>query len=239
MIPRMVLMVDDDSESYDRVCRYLDRDLYDLHYCSDPYEGVELAKQLKPDVIILDLRMDELDGYDVCRRLRGYESTRRIPIIIYSIDGDKDAAFIRSLDLGAHIVVEKEKLSRLEAALERFAGEEGEVTSRVRRFYRDGHELKIQSEAERVWLDEEEKVLRPLARKLLACLVARPGVLIRSKELVEELYGTEEKFGRGPQDIHRLIHDLRVKVEPVPQQPIFIETVRRTGYRLFSGDEET
>lgn len=237
MIPRVVLMIDDDTDSFDRVRRYLDRDIYDLQHVSDPHEGIDLARELKPDVIILDLRMDQLDGYDVCRRLRGHEATQEVPVIIYSVDGDKDAAFIRSLDLGAHAVVEKEKYSRLEAALDRFVGYAPRPP--IRRFYREGHELKIQGEAERVWLDGEEKVLRRLCRKVLASLAARPGVPIHSEELLEELYGVQEKFGHGPEDIHRLIHDLRAKVEPIPRRPLFIENVPRTGYRLLSGDEET
>jgi DNA-binding response OmpR family regulator len=232
-------MIDDDPDSYDRVYRYLDRERYDLHYVSDPHEGVELAKQLKPDSIILDIRMPELDGYNVCRRLRGHEVTQEVPIIIYSVDGDKDAAFIRSLDLGAHAVVEKEKLSRLEAALERFAGKEGLVAPLVRTFHREGHELRIQGEAERVWLDGEERFLRPKAYKLLACLAARPGVLIHSEELVEELYEGKDRYERGPEDVHRLVHDLRAQVEPNPREPVFIENVPRTGYCLSGGDGET
>ena len=239
MIPHVVFMIDDEKDSFDRVHLHLDPDMYDLHYASDPYTGIDQAKELNPDVIILDLRMEGLDGYDVCRRLHGYEATRRIPVIIYSVLGDTDDAFIRSLDLGAHVVVEKEKLSRLEAALERFAGKEALAAPPVRTFHREGHELKIQGEAERVWLDGEEQVLRPKTRKLLACLASRPGVLIPSEELVEELYDGEEKFAHGPGDIHRLIHDVRAKVEPNPREPVFIENVARTGYRLFGGDEET
>jgi DNA-binding response OmpR family regulator len=236
MTLRTVLMIDDDPDSYDRVRRHLDREI-DLHYVSDPYKGIGLARELRPDAIILDLRMEGLDGYDVCRRLRGHAATEEIPIIIYSVDGDRDPAFIRSLDLGAHAVVEKERLSRLEAVLERFAGEESPVASPMHRFHREGHELKIQGEGERVWLDGQERILRPKARRLLACLVARPGVLIHSEELVEGLYEGKEKYNRGPEDIHRLVHDLRAKVEPNPKKPIFVENVRRTGYRLSNEDK--
>jgi len=239
MTPQVVLMIDEDPDSYDRVRRYLDQDLYDLHYAPDPYEGVKLAKELQPDSIILDIRMPELDGYEICQRLRSHEATQGIPIIIYSVLGNEDLAFTRGYNLGAHAVVEKEKLSRLVAALRRFLGQESDVTPQVRRCVRERHELKIQGEAERVWLDDEEKILRPKARKLLACLASRPGVFFSSEELVEELYDVDERFERGPGDIHRLIHDLRAEVEPHPKDPLFIENVPRTGYRLRNEDDHS
>ncbi len=242
MIPRVVLMIDDELHSFDRVRRYLDQDMYRLYHASDPFQGVDLAKQLKPDVIILDIRMPEIDGYDVCQRLRNHEATQHVPIIIYSVLGGEDEAYIRGLNLGAHAVVKKGKLSRLGATLERFVAEkeerEEEKRPRIYEFRRQGHVLKIQGEAERVWLDGEEKILRPLCRKLLACLAKHPGVLISSEEIAQEVYGTDWEYAQGRESIHRLIHDLRAEVEPIPDQRLFIDSVRRVGYRLLGEDEE-
>lgn len=227
----VVLMIDNDPEAFDRVYRYF-RDVYELHYEPDPFQGIEKAKELKPNAIILDLRMPELDGYEVCRRLRNDEITQTIPIVVYSVDGDEDTAFVRSLDLGAYIVVEKDKLKRLGAALERLVNKKSVIKSMIYKVCRGGHELKIQGGAERVWLDNKEKILRPLCRKLLAHFVKKPGVLITSDELVNLVY--EDQSGYTLHDIHRLVHDLRVEVEPNPGAPLFIENERRIGYRLFS-----
>jgi DNA-binding response OmpR family regulator len=227
----IVLMIDDDPDAFDRVYRYF-RDVYELHHEPDPFQGIEKAKELEPDAIILDLRMPELDGYEVCRRLRNDEKTHTIPIAVYSVDGDEDTAFVQSLDRGAYIVVEKDKLKRLGAALERLFNEKRITTSTVYKVRKAGNELIIQGKAERVWLNNEEKILRPLCRKLLARFVEKPGVTLTSDELVDLVY--EDQLGYAPHDIHRLVHDLRAEVEPNPESPLFIENVRRKGYRLSS-----
>ncbi|MCG3209266.1 MAG: Transcriptional regulatory protein WalR [Anaerolineae bacterium] len=235
MTRRVVLMIDDEPDSFDRVCRHLDQDIYDLHHTHDPHKGINWAKDLKPDAIILDLRMEGLDGYDVCRRLRDHESTQEIPVIIYSVDGEKDPAIIRSLDLGAHAVVEKDRLSILEATLNRFIGYK--LGSPVRKFHREGHELKIQGETERVWLDGEEKVLRPLEGKVLACLAAQPGIFISTEQLGEAIWGMNWKYMvKG--NIHRLINSLRTKLVTTSGKRLFIDSRPRVGYRLHGKEEE-
>lgn len=240
MVQNVLLMIDDDPASFDRVQRYLDADMYCLHHATDPFEGVRLAKQLSPDIVILDIRMPDLDGYEACRRLQGQEATRSIPIVIYSVLGDQDDAYIRSLNLGAYAVVQKGKLSRLSAALERFAGEDKARQRRpsMRKFRRQGYELRIQGEAERVWLDGQEKVLRPLERKLLSHLVEHSGVFVTTNQLGKAVWGKEwEYLTKG--SVYRLMNGLRAKLEPIPGKWLFVDSQPRIGYRLLGEDEQS
>lgn len=226
-----VVMIDDDPDSFNRVRSYLDPAKYELHYAADPFAGVKLTRELDPAIIILDIRMPGMDGFEVCKRIRDYDATRQVPIIVYSVVGDEDDTYIRSLNLGAHAVVGKGKLSRLSASLERFVAVE-DIRLHTASFECAGHVMQIQGQAERVWVDGDEKLLRPKTRRLLALLTEKPSVLVSSTELIRMLYDGEECYNRGPGDVHRLVHDLRREIEPNPNDPIFIQNQPRRGYRL-------
>jgi len=232
-----VLMIDDDSESIERVHQYLDRDSFLFESSTDPFIGIEKAKELNPDIIILDIRMS-LPGYEVCKRLHSHPTTSGIPIIIYSVQGDEDDAYIHSLNLGVCAVLSKGNLSRLVAAIDRFIKKDNDQNLRVTVFSRQGHELKIQGTADRVWVDGNEKFLRPKTRSVLGFLATRPGILVSSEDLVKVAYSDEDVFHRGPEDIHRLMHDLRTEIEPDPQHPLFIDSKKRVGYRVITDESD-
>lgn len=236
MKPRKILMIDDEPDSIERVLLYLDPNSFALESTTDPLDGIEKAQKLIPDIIILDIDFPQMRGYEICKRLRSLESTRDIPIIIYSVHGDEDDAYIHGLDLGVYAVLHKGNLSRLAAAVERFIDPMGDRNANIVRYSRGKHELRILGKADRVWLDDKEVFLRPKTRKILSFLGDHPGITISSNELIEIAYSKDEVFGRVVEDIHRLMHDLREQVEPNPKKPIFIESKRRVGYRLMSDE---
>jgi DNA-binding response OmpR family regulator len=233
-------MIDDDPTAISRVGQYLDPQSYHFEATTDPMEGIRKIKENLPNIIVLDIKMPEMLGYEVCKRLHEHAVTRDIPIIIYSVFGDTVDTYINSLTVGAYAVLqkgdftvlEKGDLGRLVATIERFARIDLNNHTRVKTFRMKGYELKVQGEAERVWLNGKERFMRRKTQKILAFLISKPGIFIDSKELINVAFSEEDEYGRATDDIHRLIHDLRLELEPHPHNPIFIESKRRSGYRL-------
>ncbi len=232
-----VMMIDDDPDSIERVRLYLDSQLYSFSAVVDPREAILRAIDIHPDIIVLDIEMPEIKGFDVCKRLQSNIVTCNIPIIIYSVHGDDDS-YVQYMDLGVNAVLEKlEKgnLTRLGATIERFTKKVYGQNEKLKIFKTQGHELRIQGDVNRIWLNGNERFLRPKVRKILAYLASKPGILVSSEDLLNQIYGGEDSLNRTPDDIHRLMHDLRDSIEPNPHVPIFIENKKRIGYRLIEG----
>lgn len=95
-----LLMIDDTDENYELVRDFFDKDLYLIDYERNPLNGIKHAKEKPPDLIILDIIMEPLDGFGVIKRLQQQEKTRSIPIVIFSVIGDDDITKLRGLGLG-------------------------------------------------------------------------------------------------------------------------------------------
>lgn len=231
-----LLMIDDKQEDISQVRRFLDAHIYSLEGCTEPLDGVNLARQLQPDLIILDIQMEPLDGFGVIRRLQQLPETRHIPIVIFSIMGDEDETILRSLGLGAdHIVFKgrRQPLQILEATIEKQLRTKKLAT--VHLFQANGHQLKVVGNAESVWLNKEEVSLTRCERLILTRLIEAEGKYISTDELLN-LIG---KDCRGDELIYlsqgyayKFVYDLRNRIEPDPSDPVFLESQRDLGYRL-------
>lgn len=244
MTMHRLLMIDDEPDYFDQVRAFLDEDLYLIQHEVDPIKGVETAKQNPPDLVILDILMESLDGFGVVRRLQQHDMTSNIPIVFYSIVGDEDETNIRGLGLGIdHIVYKGRKgaLQLLEATIERLLTRRNK--KKTRSFRVEGHQLVLQGdEAERVWRDDRELTLSRHQRVILARLAVAEGDFLSTEDLCQLLYGDllEEKDWRLDLDMgrfYKFIHDLRARVEPDPGHPIFIANDRGMGYRLLEGEQ--
>ena len=188
--------------------------------------AIELAASRKPDLILLDLMLPDMDGLEVLKRLRQWTS---VPVIILSARG-QETDKIAGLDAGADDYLTKpfgvaELLARMRAAFRR--AEKGpEENPPV--YEREG--LRVDLAARRVWARKKEVHLSPLQYNLLAALVRNAGRIMSQKQLIKEVWG--ENSDTTPESVRIFIHQLRHKLESDPVRPRYLKTEPGVGYRL-------
>jgi DNA-binding response OmpR family regulator len=223
-----VLLVDDDVMITSPLARALSQAGYQVKVANNGRDGLALAREESPDVVILDVMMPQIDGWDVCRALR-QEST--VPILMLTALGD-EVDRILGLELGADDYVTKpfstrELIARLKALLRRIQLDRRQQTA-------DGQmvvgSLRLDLSAHRAYQDERELHLRQKEYELLTLLLSRPGEVISRAEFFDRVWGTDWLGDTRTLDVH--IRWLREKIEADPGQPRLIQTVRGVGYRF-------
>jgi two-component system KDP operon response regulator KdpE len=181
----------------------------------------------KPDIVILDLGLPDIDGIDVIKLLRGWSN---VPIIVLSVRGSENDK-IAALDAGADDYLTKpfsvgELLARLRAALRRMTTPAGDAIF-------IGGSLSVDMERRLVSVADREVQLTPNEYDLLRILVMHAGKVLTHNYLLREVWGAE--YGNELHMLHVNISNLRRKIEPVPARPQFIITEPGVGYRLRVG----
>ena len=187
-------------------------------------EALSIAGAQKPDIIILDLGLPDIDGVEVTRMLREWT---QIPILILSVRGSESDK-IAALDAGADDYLTKpfgvgELLARIRASLRRAARTTGEPV------FVSGS-LKVDLERRVVTLSEREVQLTPHEYELLRIFITHAGKVLTHRHLLREVWGAE--YGDELHMLHVNISNLRRKIEPNPARPQFIITEPGVGYRL-------
>jgi len=224
MAGKRVLVVDDDAKTVELVKLYLNRDGYRVLTAYDGVESLRLARESRPDLIVLDLMLPGMDGLEVCRTLRDESDVPIIMLTARTTDEDK----LTGLGLGADDYVTKpfsprELAARVRAVLRRLPGERGPA------------EIK-RGELALNFLKQEASVagrplnLTPVEFKLLGVLIKEPSRVFSRAELVEKALGYDYKGFDRTIDVHIL--NLRRKLEPDPRHPRYIKTVYGFGYKL-------
>jgi len=220
-----ILAVDDEPR-YLRIIRFnLEREGYRVTCVASGEEALAFFSEQEPSLVLLDVMLPGLDGFEVCSRIREI-STR--PIIMLTAKGaDEDK--VRGLRLGADDYVTKpfsaeELVARVEAVLRR-----ADATS-PREAALEVGELRIDYPAKQVTLRGADVRLSPTEYRLLCCLAASPGVVLGRDELLEKVWGLAY---RGEDEILRVtLWRLRQKLEDDPSSPRFILTRPGMGYLL-------
>jgi two-component system KDP operon response regulator KdpE len=219
------VLVVDDEQAIRRFLRVtLTSQAYTVIEAASGQEALSVAAAQKPDIIILDLGLPDIDGVEVTRLLRQWT---QIPIIILSVRGsEKDK--IAALDAGADDYLTKpfgvgELLARLRAALRRTVQEANEPV-----FITSG--LKVDLAARLVSVSGHEVQLTPNEYELLRVLVTHAGKVLTHHHLLREVWGVE--YGEEFHMLHVNISNLRRKIEPDPARPQLIITEPGVGYRL-------
>ncbi len=222
---RTILVVDDDHKIVDLVALYLKRDGYNVLTAYDGQEALDTARRKRPDLIVLDLLLPELDGADVCRLLRAESNVPIIMLTARSTDDDK----LRGLDLGADDYVTKpfnprELMARIRAVLRRAHPQE-EPTG-------DMHfgDLTISLLRHEVLLRGQSVSLTPTEFRLLETLAREPGRAFSRAELLDRVFGYDYVGVERTIDVH--VMNLRRKIEAEPGRPRYIGTVPGLGYRF-------
>lgn len=230
MAKAKILVVDDDRKIVELVRLYLEKDGYRVLVAYDGLKALELARQRRPDLIVLDLMLPQLDGLDVCRILRG--EGNKVPIIMLTAKTTEEDKLV-GLDLGADDYVTKpfsprELVARVRAVLRRLREEEHKGPSEVR-----FGDLVVDFVRHEVWVRGEPVHLTPTEFRLLEVLIKEPGRAFSRLELLDRVFGYDFEGFERTIDVH--VKNLRRKIEPDRKNPTYIKTVYGVGYK-FAGE---
>jgi two-component system, OmpR family, KDP operon response regulator KdpE len=224
-----ILVVDDEPNIIATVAPLLRARGYEVFSAMTGRAALEAIERDQPDLMVLDLGLPDLDGAEVCRRVR---ETSGIPILVLSArgaEGDK----VKALDAGADDYVTKpfgteELLARIRAALRRVDGSASSSEPIVR------GDLVIDRQRFRVLRGEQELRLTPKEFELLLYLAQHPGRVLTHRTLLKAIWGPHSVD--QPEHLRVLVGSLRKKIEPNPSTPKYILTEPWVGYRFADSD---
>jgi len=227
MSKQQILVVDDEPKILNIVKAYLEKDGYRVLTARDGKEGLDVARRESPDLIILDLMLPEMSGWDVCRALR---KESRVPIIMATAR-DEVTDRIVGLEIGADDYITKpfdpkELVARVHAVLRRAQSAAAEPQPKVI----VAGDLMINLDLHEVRRNKEVVQLTPSEFSLLSILAQSPGRVYSRLQLLEMIQGDAYEGYERAIDSH--IKNLRQKIEPDPRQPRYVQTVFGVGYRF-------
>lgn len=221
-----ILVIDDEDVTVQLIEMLLERRGYEVVTASRAEEGLRLAYRTHPDLILLDIMMPDMDGWEVCRRLRELSD---VPIIFLTAKDDvRDV--VKGLEMGADDYIAKpydnnELVARIRVHLRRVP-----KPAVAEELVFDGGKFRINFISREVRVRDEIVHLTPKEFNLLGVLARSAGRVISRTDLVKEAWGPE--YGDAIDSLKLYIHYLRQKIEQDPQHPTYILTSRGVGYRF-------
>ncbi len=227
-----VVLIEDDRSIAAPLVRTLEGMGYTVSTAADGASGLEMALARQPDLVILDIMLPEMDGWEVCKAIR-LKSV--VPILMLTALSDEVDRVV-GLELGADDYLTKpfstrELIARIKALLRRV---EFDATQSTRKNLVTVGELKIDLDRRQVFKADQELNLRFKEFELLSLLVENAGEIVTRADIFDKVWGTEWLGDMRTLDVH--IRWLREKLEDDPGQPKYIQTVRSVGYRFMTGD---
>ena len=225
-----ILLIDDDPLITGPLVKTLEQSGYQVMVADNGRDGLAQALQTEPELVVLDILLPEMDGWDVCRELRRHSS---VPILMLTALGDEVDRIV-GLEMGADDYLTKpfsarELVARIRALLRRVALDQTSVANTTLTLGDVVLDLNTRS------LMKNGRLL-PLRYKefeLLSLLMGKAGQVVSRAEIFDEVWGTDWLGDTRTLDVH--IRWLREKLEDDPSQPRYIQTVRGVGYR-FAGE---
>ncbi|MTB73411.1 response regulator [Arsenicicoccus sp. MKL-02] len=234
-----VLIIEDETTLAGMIAAYLSRAGYESSVVHTGPDGVRAARDLAPDVVILDLGLPGLDGIEVCRQIRTFTDCY---VIVVTARKDEIDTLI-GLSVGADDYVTKpfsvrELVARVQAVLRRprtgsatdSATDSATARSEPTRVFGD---LRVDPEGQRVHLGDVEVALTPTERDLLMALARRPSMAFSRRQLIDDIWGPDWVGDEHLVDVH--VAHLRRKLGDDPDTGRYITTVRGVGYRMGQG----
>jgi two-component system KDP operon response regulator KdpE len=228
-VQQTILVIDDDPDLRLMLKAQLERRKHRVVVASSGRDGLQKAYQARPDLVILDIMMPGMDGWEVCRRLRELSSVPIIMLTARNMQGD----VVKGLESGADDYLVKpfsaaELDARIQAVLRRSGSSDGAGISRTS-FYSNGY-LTIDFDRRIVKVENTSIDLTPTEFKLLSCLVRNEGRVLPHRYLLTEVWGPE--YADEVDYVKLYIRYLRLKLEEDPSDPIYIQTEWGIGYRF-------
>lgn len=223
MAKQTILVVDDEKDLLDLIEYNLKKEGFDVIKAEDGELGIELARERKPNLVLLDIMMPKMDGLEVCDVMRADKDLKSIPIIFLTARSDEKTE-VEGLDKGADDYITKpisttKLISRIKAVLRRFYGNQ-EVVNQL-----DVHDIRIDKDRYIVTRGEEEFQLPRKEFELLFFLASRKGKVLDRQTLLNKVWGDNIYVVDRTVDVH--IRKIREKLGDH-----YIETVKGVGYRF-------
>lgn len=232
-----ILIVEDESNIADSVKLNLEAEGYEVECTTDGQMGLHYARTMKPDLILLDIMLPKLDGFEVNKIIQKELST---PVIFLTAKSD-EISTVLGLELGADDYISKpfsmrELVSRVKAVLRRIQqtppytellNDTDNISTKGKFIYDD---IEIDLDGRRVLKNDDRLHLKPKEFEVLVYLALNKGVAISRDTLLDKIWGIDYFGDKRTVDVH--VRWLRKKIELDPQSPKHIMTVRNVGYRF-------
>lgn len=229
-----IIVIEDEADLQSVLEYNLKQAGYTVSVAGRGQEGLRLAQQLKPDLVLLDLMLPDVSGTEVCRTLKAHPDTKAIPVVMVTARGEEIDRVV-GFEIGADDYVVKpfsvrELLLRISAILRRQHVDmpAGETIQLV-----DFGRLRIDRGAHRIWVDGQEVELTALEFRLLVTLYDRRNRVQTRTSLLDDVWGIQADITTRTVDTH--VKRLREKLEAARD---YVETVRGVGYRFVGSPEE-
>lgn len=224
---RRILVVDDEERMVRFIRLNLEHDGFQVTEAFNGKEAIRKIRDVTPDLILLDVMMPDLDGFEVLETVR---EVSNVPVIMLTAKGEEDDR-VRGLELGADDYVTKpfsprELVSRVKAVLRRTESASGSMHGLIEVDER----LKIDFDRREIWLEGKLVKLRPTEYRMLYHLVQNAGWVVTHDQLLTKVWGYE--YRDEPHYVRLYINYLRQKLEADPSNPKYILTERGVGYRF-------
>ena len=226
---KKILIIEDQQSIAELEKDYLEINQFQVDIRNKGLEGLEQAVSKDYDLILLDLMLPDIDGFEVCKKIR---DKTNIPILIISARGE-DIDKIRGLGLGADDYISKpfspnELVARVKAHLNRF----DRLTGKNKKASNEIHikNLSINQDSRRVFLDNQEINLTTKEFEILNFLASHPNIVFSKEQLYDHIWGDYSYGDIATIAVH--IKKIRDKIEKDPQKPRFIDTLWGSGYRF-------
>ena len=232
-MPKKILIVEDEANIRELLRLYLEREGYTVLEAENGVEGIKKWKSDKPDMLLLDVMMPVMDGWEVCREIRAESDVPIIMLTAKNVEYD----MIHGLDLGADDYITKpfslKNLSaRVQAVLRRSTED---LVPLARQFSWNQGDLVIDYDRKEVRKKGEPVALTAIEWKLLAAFTKYPQKIFTRENLIELVFGLD--FSGYDRVIDTHIKNLRKKIEDDSKQPVYLCTVHGMGYK-FGGTAE-
>ena len=224
---RRILVVDDEERMVRFIRMNLEHDGFQVSEAFNGKQAIQKIRDVTPDLILLDVMMPDLDGFEVLETVR---EVSQVPVIMLTAKGEEDDR-VRGLELGADDYVTKpfsprELVSRVKAVLRRTEAASGSMHGLIEVDER----LKIDFDRREIWLEGKLVKLRPTEYRMLYHLVQNAGWVVTHDQLLTKVWGYE--YRDEPHYVRLYINYLRKKLEANPSEPKYILTERGVGYRF-------
>lgn len=235
MAERKALIIEDEPDIAELIRFHIDREGFVCETLNTGATAIDMIRRMRPDLVVLDLMLPEIDGLEICRRVRWDPDTREIPILIVSAKGD-DADIVTGLELGADDYVTKPfspkvLMARVRNLMRRSSGRAsvGAGDDESRLSFGDGR-LKIDADRRMVTVDDTPIELTASEFDILRYLARRPGYVRTRDQIIAAVRGDHVVLSSRTVDVHMTA--VRRKLGELGS---WIHTVRGVGYR-FSAD---
>lgn len=227
MAGEKIMIIDDESNIVELVRYNLEMNGYKVLFAFDGNEGLNIVKEKKPDLILLDVMLPGIDGFDVCKAIKKDKEIENIPVIMLTAKGEEFDKIL-GLELGADDYITKpfsirELLARIKAILRRNKKEESSQVIKFDNIVIDFDKHEVLKSGNKVDLTLKEF-------ELLRLLVLNKGKVLTRDFLLDKIWGYEYYGETRTVDVH--VRHLRQKIEDDDKNPRYIETIRGIGYKF-------